>query len=93
MEVDYYTALGISPDADPSTIKGAYRRKANQYHPDKNPSPEAAARFREIQEAYETLSDETRRKAYDDNRKRSLIEQPDPVAAEIWKSYIEKVLS
>lgn len=90
---DHYAILGVSPGAAPEVIKAAYRRKANQYHPDKNPSQDAALRFREVQEAYEVLSDETRRKAYDDNRRRSLIDHPETVAQDIWKNYIAKVVA
>jgi curved DNA-binding protein CbpA len=78
----------VSPGATAEAIKSSYRKKANQYHPDKNPSPDAATRFREVQEAYEVLSDETRRKAYDDNRRRSLIDDPQTVAQDIWKTYL-----
>ena len=58
---DYYALLGVAPDASADVIKAAYRKKAAQYHPDRNPSPDAAARFREVQEAYEVLSDSGRR--------------------------------
>jgi len=88
---NHYAILGVSPGATPEVIKTSYRRKANQYHPDKNPSLDAASRFREIQEAYEVLSDETRRKAYDDNRRRSLIDDPQTVAQDIWKTYLSDV--
>jgi DnaJ-class molecular chaperone len=84
----HYATLGVSPGATADVIKSAYRKKANQYHPDKNPSPDAASRFREVQEAYEVLSDETRRKAYDENRRRSLIDDPQTVAQDIWKTYL-----
>ena len=90
---NHYAILGVSPGATPEVIKTSYRRKANQYHPDKNPSLDAASRFREIQEAYEVLSDETRRKAYDDNRRRSLIDDPQTVAQDIWKTYISDVIT
>lgn len=88
---NHYAILGVSPGATPEAIKTSYRRKANQYHPDKNPSLDAASRFREVQEAYEVLSDETRRKAYDDNRRRSLIDDPQTVAQDIWKTYLSDV--
>ena len=88
---NHYAILGVSPGATPEVIKTSYRRKANQYHPDKNQSPDAATRFREVQEAYEVLSDETRRKAYDDNRRRSLIDDPQTVAQDIWKTYLSDV--
>jgi DnaJ-class molecular chaperone len=88
---DHYATLGISPNATPDLIKTAYRKKAAQFHPDKNASLEAPARFREAQEAYEVLSDAERRKAYDDFRHRSLIEDPLPVAQQIWETYIQEV--
>ena len=64
-EVDYYELLGVERTADDKTIKSAYRRLAIQYHPDKNRDPGAAARFRELAEAYAVLSDDTKRKEYD----------------------------
>lgn len=88
---DHYATLGISPNATPELIKTAYRKKAAQFHPDKNASLEAPARFREAQEAYEVLSDADSRKAYDDFRHRSLIEDPLPVAQQIWETYIQEV--
>ena len=55
---DYYTLLGVEPDATLAQIKKAYRKLARQHHPDTNPGDQqAAARFRQITEAYETLSD------------------------------------
>ena len=90
---NHYAILGVSPGATPEVIKTSYRRKANQYHPDKNPSLDAASRFHKIQEAYEVLSDETRRKAYDDNRRRSLIDDPQTVAQDIWKTYLSDVIT
>ncbi|MEI7613831.1 MAG: DnaJ domain-containing protein [Betaproteobacteria bacterium] len=86
---DYYARLGVPSSASAELIKAAYRKKATQYHPDKNPSPDAAARFREVQEAYEVLADAERRKAFDDYRQRSLIEDPVPVAREIAEKYIQ----
>ncbi len=62
---DYYDTLGVSRDASEADIKGAYRKLAKQYHPDKNPGPEAEARFKEIGEAYAVLSDSEKRKLYD----------------------------
>ena len=54
---DYYALLGIDPDATTAEIKRAYRKLAKQYHPDVNNNPDAAERFREITEAYDTLTD------------------------------------
>lgn len=65
---DYYYFLGISPDASEEDIKKAYRKLSLKYHPDKNDNDDFfAARFREIQEAYEILSDSGRRRTYDQN--------------------------
>lgn len=89
---DHYARLGVASDATAEAIKAAYRKKATQYHPDKNPSPEAAALFREIQEAYEVLSDVDRRRAFDDYRQRSLIEDPLPVARDIAAKYIQDII-
>ena len=89
---DFYARLGVSSSASSELIKAAYRKKAAQYHPDKNPSPDAAARFREVQEAYEVLGDAQRRKAFDEYRQRSLIEDPLPVAREISAKYIQEIL-
>jgi len=89
---DNYQILAISPSATPDLIKAAYRKKAAQYHPDKNQSADAAARFREVQEAYEVLSDPVRRKAYDEYRQRNLIEDPLAVAWDISGKYIQDAL-
>ncbi len=62
---DYYEVLGVSREATPEDIKRARRRLARQYHPDVNKDPDAEARIKEINEAYEVLSDPDRRAAYD----------------------------
>jgi DnaJ domain len=62
---DYYALLGVTPDATAAQIKSAYRKLAKQYHPDVNNSPDAAEKFREITEAYDTLTDPDRRRRYD----------------------------
>lgn len=63
---DFYKTLGVSREASQDEIKKAYRKLAIQYHPDKNAdNPEAEKKFKEISEAYEVLSDENKRKMYD----------------------------
>lgn len=63
---DYYKVLGIDKDADDKTIKKAYRKLAKQYHPDLHPDDkQAQEKFKEINEAYEVLSDPEKRKTYD----------------------------
>ncbi|KAE8451233.1 hypothetical protein EG329_004397 [Mollisiaceae sp. DMI_Dod_QoI] len=63
---DYYKILGVEKDADENAIKKAYRKAAIMHHPDKNPDDEdAAERFKDIGEAYETLSDPEKRARYD----------------------------
>ncbi|WP_433631034.1 J domain-containing protein [Chryseobacterium cucumeris] len=65
---DYYYFLGISQDASEEDVKKAYRKLSLKYHPDKNDNDDFFAdRFREIQEAYETLSDRALRRTYDQN--------------------------
>ena len=90
---DLYSTLGISPSASSDSVKLAFRKKANQFHPDKNSSPDASAKFRDVRVAYETLSDPEKRKAYDDFRRRSLIDDPLSTAAEIWETYCSGVLA
>jgi len=69
LEKDYYKALGVSKNATADEIKKSYRKLARKYHPDANKGdPKAEERFKEISEAYNTLSDAKRRKEYDDAR-------------------------
>lgn len=66
VKADYYETLSVSRDADGETVKRAYRKLAMQYHPDKNPGDKSAeAKFKEINEAYQVLSDDQKRAAYD----------------------------
>jgi curved DNA-binding protein CbpA len=63
---DFYEVLGVKRDASQEEIKKAYRELARKWHPDRNPDDEQAEeRFKEIQQAYDTLSDEEKRKQYD----------------------------
>lgn len=62
---DYYQILGVSKTASFDTIKRAYRKLVVLYHPDKNPNPDAHERISEINQAYDVLSDQERRRSYD----------------------------
>lgn len=63
---DYYSILGIDKGASEAEVKKAYRKKAQEFHPDKNPGDKGAeAKFKEVQEAYEVLSDSQKRSRYD----------------------------
>lgn len=62
---DYYDILGVSKDASTAEIKRAYRRLALKYHPDRNKEKDAAEKFKEVNEAYEVLSDPKKRQTYD----------------------------
>jgi DnaJ-class molecular chaperone len=90
---DHYEKLGVPPAAAPELIKLAYRKKAAFYHPDKNSAADAPMRFREIQDAYEVLSDPERKKAYDEYRQRSLIDDPAAVVQEMAAKYIQGILN
>jgi molecular chaperone DnaJ len=69
IEKDYYKALGVAKDASQADIKKTYRKLARELHPDKNPGDaKAEARFKEVSEAYDVLSDPAKRKEYDEAR-------------------------
>src|SRR3990167_7919451 len=65
MDRDYYKILGVSKTASPEELKKAYRKLALSYHPDKNKTKEAEEKFKEINEAYEVLSNPQKKGAYD----------------------------
>src|SRR5687767_5783951 len=62
---DYYSLLGVSKASSPDEIKKAYRKMALQYHPDRNKTKEAEEKFKEINQAYEVLSDPAKKQTYD----------------------------
>jgi molecular chaperone DnaJ len=62
---DYYEVMGLDKSASAQEIKKAYRKLAKEWHPDHNKSPEAETKFKEIREAYDVLSDESKKSAYD----------------------------
>ena len=89
---DHYTVLGLSSAATLADIKKAFRQKASFYHPDRNPAPDAAAQFRAVQEAYDVLADSDKRLVYDDNRRRSLLDDPLETARDIWQTYFKTLV-
>src|SRR3972149_2949393 len=62
---DYYEILGVDKKASADDIKSSYRKLAMQFHPDRNKSPDAEEKFKEISEAYAVLSDQNKRQQYD----------------------------
>lgn len=89
---DHYATLGLDSAATLADVKKAFRQKAALHHPDRNAAANAAARFRAVQEAYEVLSDADQRQAYDDNRRRNLLDDPLETARDIWNNYFTPLL-
>ncbi len=74
---DYYKILGVTPETPTDDIKRAFRKLARQYHPDVSKLPDAEHRFKEINEAWEVLKDEQKRKQYDELRTGGWQRQPE----------------
>lgn len=89
---DHYTALGLNSAATLADVKKAFRQQASFWHPDKNHHPQAAERFRAVQQAYEVLADADKREAYDDNRRRNLLDSPIDAARVIWTDYFNPLV-
>ena len=89
---DHYTTLGLDSAATLTAVKKAFRQKASFWHPDKNAALDAAERFRAVQAAYDVLSDAEKRQAYDENRRRNLLDSPMDTAREIWNNYFNPLL-
>ena len=64
-ETDLYGVLGVARNASPDEIKRAFRKLAMEFHPDRNKDPEAESRFKQVNAAYEVLSDADKRAKYD----------------------------
>mmetsp|Transcript_6061 Transcript_6061/g.10777 ORF Transcript_6061/g.10777 Transcript_6061/m.10777 type:complete len:186 (-) Transcript_6061:734-1291(-) len=74
----YYDILGVPRDASQKTIKSAYRKMAKLYHPDKNPDENTQKKFHQVAQAYEVLSDEEKRRVYDQYGEEGIKQQPQP---------------
>lgn len=81
MSFDYYRTLGVSDSAEAADIKKAYRRLARKLHPDVNQADSAADQMVQVNEAYQTLSDKSKRQEYDVRRRSGFVEAPPPPTA------------
>ena len=87
MAKDLYSVLGVARDADEETIKKAFRKLAMKYHPDKSPGKANEARFKEVNQANEILSDKGKRALYDEFGEESLSANFDPERARMIRQY------
>jgi len=85
-----YELLGVPRDAKPEAIRKAYRAQAAKLHPDKNPAPEAAERFRKLKQAHDILIDPEKRRIYDETGDSELSErQPNAIVQGLQKMFLE----
>src|SRR3954471_24103351 len=87
MAKDLYAVLGVPKTADEETIKKAFRKLAMKYHPDKNPGKANEARFKEVNQANEVLSDKKKRALYDEFGEESLSQNFDAERARVVRQY------
>src|SRR5688572_10228131 len=87
MARDLYSVLGVARDADEDAIKKAFRKLAMKYHPDKSPGKASEAKFKEINQAHEVLSDKKKRALYDEFGEESLSQNFDPERARLIRQY------
>ena len=87
---DYYAILQVHPNAEKEVIGAAYRKLAAKYHPDVSHSPDAVEKMKQINAAYEVLSDPVKRAAYDAARGVTPSPEAPPYAA-TWARYLGKV--
>lgn len=88
---DPYDTLGVAASATDGEIRLAFRKQASFWHPDRNPDPQAPARFREAQAAYDLLSDPDLRRAHDEQRRKRALEDPADAARRMFSRYLDDI--
>ncbi len=90
--LDLYEVLGVRKTASLPEIKKAYRQLVSQFHPDKNPDPQARNKFEAIQKAYDTLSDPKTRYEYDQGKKSAVTDKPLAFLQDLWETLVKQGL-